>query len=98
MRNDTAFAVFLASTVSSSPIFLGLAVDIGTTKLAAYLVDLSSGNTLAKTGAMNPQIAFGEDVIVVLPMRITTPLLTTIHVAFLVENGFKSRSLMPLTT
>jgi uncharacterized 2Fe-2S/4Fe-4S cluster protein (DUF4445 family) len=41
---------------------LGLAVDIGTTKLAAYLVDLSSGETLASEGAMNPQIAFGEDV------------------------------------
>jgi uncharacterized 2Fe-2S/4Fe-4S cluster protein (DUF4445 family) len=42
---------------------LGLAVDIGTTKLAAYLVNLGSGNTLARAGAMNPQIAFGEDVI-----------------------------------
>ncbi len=41
---------------------LGLAVDIGTTKLAAYLVDLVSGETLASAGAMNPQIAFGEDV------------------------------------
>jgi uncharacterized 2Fe-2S/4Fe-4S cluster protein (DUF4445 family) len=42
---------------------LGLAVDIGTTKLAAYLVDLASGVTLAKSGAMNPQIAYGEDVV-----------------------------------
>jgi len=41
----------------------GLAVDIGTTKLAAYLVDLESGKTVAKAGAMNPQIAYGEDVI-----------------------------------
>ena len=41
---------------------LGLAVDIGTTKLAAYLVDLGSGETLATAGAMNPQIAYGEDV------------------------------------
>jgi uncharacterized 2Fe-2S/4Fe-4S cluster protein (DUF4445 family) len=41
----------------------GLAVDIGTTKLAAYLVDLVSGVTAAKAGAMNPQIAYGEDVI-----------------------------------
>jgi uncharacterized 2Fe-2S/4Fe-4S cluster protein (DUF4445 family) len=41
---------------------LGLAVDIGTTKLAAYLVDLARGETLASMGAMNPQIAFGEDV------------------------------------
>lgn len=44
-------------------LLLGLAVDIGTTKLAAYLIDLSSGNTLAKTGDMNPQISYGEDVV-----------------------------------
>lgn len=41
----------------------GLAVDIGTTKLAAYLVRLDSGETVAKLGAMNPQIAYGEDVV-----------------------------------
>lgn len=41
----------------------GLAVDVGTTKLAAYLVDLVSGETVSKAGAMNPQIAYGEDVI-----------------------------------
>jgi len=41
----------------------GLAVDIGTTKLAAYLVELESGRTIAKSGAANPQISFGEDVI-----------------------------------
>ena len=42
---------------------LGLAVDVGTTKLAAYLVDLTNGNTLATTGEMNPQISFGDDVV-----------------------------------
>ena len=41
----------------------GLAVDIGTTKLAAYLVDLETGRTVAQAAAMNPQIAYGEDVI-----------------------------------
>jgi len=41
---------------------LGLAVDLGTTKLAAYLLDLETGETLARAGAMNPQIAYGEDV------------------------------------
>src|SRR5512145_228780 len=41
---------------------LGLAIDLGTTKLAAYLFDLANGETLAAAGAMNPQIAFGEDV------------------------------------
>ncbi len=43
--------------------WLGLAVDIGTTKIAAYIVDLPTGQTLAKRGAMNPQIAYGEDVV-----------------------------------
>ena len=41
----------------------GIAADIGTTKLAVYLLNLESGETVAKSGAMNPQIAYGEDVI-----------------------------------
>ncbi|MCZ7547019.1 MAG: ASKHA domain-containing protein [Anaerolineae bacterium] len=41
---------------------LGFAVDMGTTKLAGYLVDLQSGKTLGMRGRMNPQIAYGEDV------------------------------------
>ena len=39
----------------------GVAVDIGTTTIAAYLCDLSSGEVLASAGRMNPQIRFGED-------------------------------------
>jgi len=42
---------------------LGLAVDLGTTKIAGYLVDLSNGQTLAAKGIMNPQISYGEDII-----------------------------------
>ena len=42
---------------------LGLAVDLGTTKIAAYLIDLDTGQALASKGIMNPQIAYGEDVI-----------------------------------
>jgi uncharacterized 2Fe-2S/4Fe-4S cluster protein (DUF4445 family) len=42
---------------------LGLAIDIGSTKMAFYVVDLQTGGTLAMVGVMNPQIAFGEDVI-----------------------------------
>jgi uncharacterized 2Fe-2S/4Fe-4S cluster protein (DUF4445 family) len=53
----------LVSILPSGSRMVGLAVDIGTTKLAAYLVDLDTGKTLAKAGAMNPQIAYGEDVI-----------------------------------
>jgi len=40
----------------------GVAVDIGTTKIAVYLVDLNSGRTLCSMGFMNPQIPYGEDV------------------------------------
>ncbi len=42
---------------------LGLAVDLGTTKIAGYIMDLHSGKVLASRGIMNPQIAYGEDVI-----------------------------------
>ncbi|MCX8063154.1 MAG: ASKHA domain-containing protein, partial [Anaerolineales bacterium] len=42
---------------------LGLAVDLGTTKIAAALLDLESGAMLASAGAPNPQISYGEDVV-----------------------------------
>lgn len=40
----------------------GVAIDLGTTKIAALLVDLSTGATLGSRGIMNPQISYGEDV------------------------------------
>lgn len=43
--------------------WVGLAVDIGTTKIAAYLVELETGKTLAARGLMNPQISYGEDLV-----------------------------------
>ncbi|VDC30835.1 ASKHA domain-containing protein [Pseudogemmobacter humi] len=39
----------------------GLAVDLGSTTIAAHLCDLSTGKVLASSGLMNPQIRFGED-------------------------------------
>jgi len=42
---------------------LGLAIDLGTTKIAGYLVDLENGQTLAAKGIMNPQVSYGEDII-----------------------------------
>jgi uncharacterized 2Fe-2S/4Fe-4S cluster protein (DUF4445 family) len=41
----------------------GVAVDIGTTTLASYLLDLRTGAELAVASALNPQKVFGEDVI-----------------------------------
>jgi uncharacterized 2Fe-2S/4Fe-4S cluster protein (DUF4445 family) len=43
--------------------WIGLAVDIGTTKIAVYLVDMKSGEIAASAGLMNPQISYGEDVV-----------------------------------
>ncbi len=39
----------------------GVAVDLGSTTIAAHVCDLKSGAVLASGGIMNPQIRFGED-------------------------------------
>ena len=58
VRNDEVIAL-----VPPKSRQLGLAIDLGTTKIAGYLVDLSNGQTLAAKGVMNPQISYGEDII-----------------------------------
>ncbi len=40
---------------------LGVAVDVGSTTVAAHLCDLASGDVIGSAGVMNPQIRFGED-------------------------------------
>ncbi|MEO1677093.1 MAG: ASKHA domain-containing protein [Pseudomonadota bacterium] len=40
---------------------LGLAIDLGSTTIAAHLCRLDTGQVLASSGVMNPQIRFGED-------------------------------------
>ena len=52
----------LESGDTSSRIF-GVAVDIGTTTLAAYLYDILSGKRLGTASALNPQKVFGADVL-----------------------------------
>ena len=39
----------------------GVAIDVGSTTMSAHLCDMVTGTVLASTGAMNPQIRFGED-------------------------------------
>ncbi|WP_111734486.1 ASKHA domain-containing protein [Roseovarius amoyensis] len=39
----------------------GLAIDLGSTTIAAHLTDLVTGDVKASAGVMNPQIRFGED-------------------------------------
>jgi len=39
----------------------GMAVDVGSTTIAAHLCHLDTGEVVASAGVMNPQIRFGED-------------------------------------
>ena len=56
---------YLGQVISVNPGFkeslCGLAVDVGSTTVAAHLCNLRTGEVLASAGMMNPQIRFGED-------------------------------------
>ncbi|SDF58486.1 ASKHA domain-containing protein [Sporomusa acidovorans] len=41
----------------------GIAIDIGTTTLAAYLCELTSGVVVAQASCMNSQVSYGDDVL-----------------------------------
>lgn len=67
-RSDTMTVVrFLAPETllpnHGKQILPGIAIDIGTTTLAAYLYDLNDGQRLASTAMVNPQAVYGADVI-----------------------------------
>ncbi len=61
VRRDTGEVIDLVEPGSSGP--YGIAVDLGTTTLAAYLYDLSDGRSLGRRAMPNPQAIFGADVI-----------------------------------
>ncbi|MFH0844425.1 MAG: ASKHA domain-containing protein, partial [Pseudomonadota bacterium] len=42
---------------------LGIAIDVGTTTVVGYLMDLLNGETLSVKSDMNPQLSFGDDLI-----------------------------------
>lgn len=42
--------------------YYGIAIDIGTTTVAAYLTDMTTGRAVATDSKMNPQVIYGEDV------------------------------------
>ena len=53
----------LIASLPSAVANFGIAVDIGTTTLVVALVDLESGDELAVASALNPQTAYGHDVL-----------------------------------
>jgi uncharacterized 2Fe-2S/4Fe-4S cluster protein (DUF4445 family) len=52
---------------------LGVAIDLGTTKIAAWLINLLTGRELERIGALNPQIPYGDDVMTRLRYSINNP-------------------------
>jgi len=59
----TKRGILMVRPARSSRGLYGFAVDIGTTKLAGYLIDLRTGKMLSVASSPNPQIPYGEDVI-----------------------------------
>ena len=53
----------LSATAEGPASWLGLALDVGSTSLAAALVDLGDGRVHASASLLNPQVAFGPDII-----------------------------------
>ena len=60
-ENTVPEIVDIHSGYSEIPAF-GVAIDLGSTSIAATLCDLNSGKIVGSMGIMNPQIRYGEDV------------------------------------
>ena len=60
-ENTVPEIVDIHSGYSEIPAF-GVAIDLGSTSIAATLCDLNSGKLVGSMGIMNPQIRYGEDV------------------------------------
>ena len=62
--NDMGDYYELVDFLPESPqLFVGMALDLGTTHLEASLVDLMSGDVLAGANRLNGQIEFGTDIL-----------------------------------
>ncbi|MCB9006010.1 MAG: 2Fe-2S iron-sulfur cluster binding domain-containing protein [Ardenticatenaceae bacterium] len=63
ISNSPRLLQLLPGHIPDDTPLLGLAIDIGTTTVSVWLVDLSSGQVLAQAAEYNRQIRCGEDVI-----------------------------------
>ncbi len=52
---------------------VGAAIDIGTTTLVAYLMDLGTGEQVGSASMVNPQVEYGEDIITRLNAAVDSP-------------------------
>lgn len=51
----------------------GIAFDLGSTTVAGYLIDLNTGHEVAVASAMNPQMAYGDDLVSRINFAMTDP-------------------------
>jgi uncharacterized 2Fe-2S/4Fe-4S cluster protein (DUF4445 family) len=65
----------------------GVVVDIGTTTLAASLLDLTTGSVLASAGALNPQALHGQDVLSRIRLASAPGGLQSLHAMLIEEIG-----------
>jgi uncharacterized 2Fe-2S/4Fe-4S cluster protein (DUF4445 family) len=63
VRLDPLVLQYVDGAKSNSGAVLGVAVDVGTSRVTARLIDLTSGATLSTESVENPQIAYGENLI-----------------------------------
>ncbi len=61
--NRLAMSNELVDFTASEPRLLGMALDLGTTHLAAELIDCATGRLLTSAGRPNSQIRFGADIL-----------------------------------
>lgn len=57
--SDTILSIETSGDLSQC----GVGIDIGTTTLVSYLIDIKTGEQLASTSSINPQVVHGDDVI-----------------------------------
>jgi uncharacterized 2Fe-2S/4Fe-4S cluster protein (DUF4445 family) len=62
-RKDERLLALIPDLVPDDDPIFGIAIDIGTTTVTVWLVDLTTGKVVAQTSEYNGQISRGEDVI-----------------------------------
>ncbi len=82
-KTGACFDLLGAETGPTSKDLYGVAVDIGTTTVVAYLLDLNTGDTKATASQANPQHRYGDDVISRIEYGSTDEGLQSLHKAII---------------
>ena len=70
VAEDEIIAVEPGNTVREN---FGVALDLGSTTVVGYLIDLNTGHEIGVASAMNPQMAYGDDLVSRINFTMTEP-------------------------